>query len=152
MCRTQNKKTHFRQVPLPRAKEQTIPIKLPVTLCPVQPRKLLILLVSRAYYWLTFNLVSTRTYMAFSHRAAFQSVSPQPTLVHAVIPLPRRETALPSVELHRVPDSPFLQSLQVLANSCGASTTPSQFCSVCKLAESTLSFIIQIVNRNVKQY
>lgn len=90
--------------------------------------------------------------MAFSHRAAFQSVSPQPTLVHAVIPLPRRETALPSVELHRVPDSPFLQSLQVLANSCGASTTPSQFCSVCKLAESTLSFIIQIVNRNVKQY
>lgn len=71
---------------------------------------------------------------------------------HAVISLPRTETAIPSVELHSVPDRPPFQSLQVLANFCGASNTPSQFCSLCKLAETTLSFIVQVVNRNVKQY
>ncbi|KAK4810833.1 hypothetical protein QYF61_008805 [Mycteria americana] len=64
-----------------------------------------------------------------------------------------QDFALPLVELHEVPVSPFLQSVQVPLD--GSTTLwhishSSQICVISKLAEGTLCLIIQIINEDVE--
>jgi len=72
----------------------------------------------------------------------------------AVVPPHMQDFALPSVELHEVPVSPFLQPVQV---SLDGSTTLSRvsyfspFCVICKLAEGTLFPNMQIITGDIEQ-
>ncbi|KAK4828339.1 hypothetical protein QYF61_026000 [Mycteria americana] len=76
-------------------------------------------------------------------QAAFQTDSPQSVLVHGVsspghgIPPQVQDFALPLVELHEVPVSPFLQ--------------PVEFCIISKLAECAPCPIIQAIMKDAEQ-
>ena len=87
-------------------------------------------------------------------KAAFQPVGPQHVLVDGVVPPQVQDFALPLVEQHEAPVSPFLQLVQVPLN--GSTTLwcigpSSQFGVICKLAEGALCPIIQIINEIVQQ-
>ncbi|KAK4832711.1 hypothetical protein QYF61_025172 [Mycteria americana] len=87
-------------------------------------------------------------------QAAFQLGGPQHVLVHGIVPLQVQDFALPLVEPQEVPVSPFLQAVEIPLD--GSPTLwcirhLSQFCVISRLAESTLSPIIQIINEDIKQ-
>jgi len=77
---------------------------------------------------------------AFSAKLFPSWAAPQYVLVHGVVSPQVQNFALPFVDLHEVPISPFLQPLQVLLDG---SATPwhisysLQFCVNGKLAEGT---------------
>ncbi|KAK4831783.1 hypothetical protein QYF61_019096, partial [Mycteria americana] len=77
-------------------------------------------------------------------KAAFQLCSPQHLRVHGVVPPQVQDFALPLVELHEVPASPFLQPVQVPLD--GSTTLwcishSSQCGVICKLAERQLKWL-----------
>ncbi|GAB0175715.1 cAMP-dependent protein kinase inhibitor alpha [Grus japonensis] len=87
-------------------------------------------------------------------QAAFQLGSPQHVLVPGVVPPQVQDFPLPFVELHEVPDSPFLQPVKIPPDGSMILwfiSLCSQFGVICKLAEGTLYPIIQIINEDVKQ-
>lgn len=82
-------------------------------------------------------------------KAAFQLVGPQPVLMPAVILAQEQEFVFSFVELHEIPVSLFLQSIDVLVNCSTAiwCINPSnKFCIICNLSESALYPIIQAIN------
>ncbi|KAK4806786.1 hypothetical protein QYF61_005582 [Mycteria americana] len=88
-------------------------------------------------------------------QAAFQLGGPQHVLVPGVVPLQGQDFALPLVELHEVPVSPFLQLVEVPLDDSMTLwhiSYSSHFCVTSKLAEGTLCPIIQIINEEVKHY
>ena len=112
----------------------------------MQPRIPLAAFAAGAHYWLT------QESQALFCKAAFQLGGPQQVRVPEVVP--PQDFALPLVELHEVPASPFLQPVEVPLD--GSTTLwpisqSSQFCVICKLAEGTLWPIIQIINEDVEQ-
>jgi len=75
------------------------------------------------------------------HRAALQQVSPEPVLVHGVVPSQVQDLALALVEFHQVPLRPTLQPVQVLLNGSTAlwcTSHSSQFCVISKLDGDTV--------------
>ncbi|PKU36748.1 rna-directed dna polymerase from mobile element jockey- hypothetical protein [Limosa lapponica baueri] len=59
------------------------------------------------------------------------------------------------VELHEIPLSPILQPVQTPLDSSTATcciSQSSQFCVICKLAESVLYTIVQVINKDVKDW
>lgn len=90
----------------------------------------------------------------FLCKAAIQSVSPWPALLHGVIPPLVGDLAFVSLEFHD-PVSPFLQPVYVPLSSdhtlCNDSCSP-QSGITCSLARSELSLITLIVNNHNKLY
>ncbi|PKU41419.1 hypothetical protein llap_8284 [Limosa lapponica baueri] len=129
-------------------------LDLLVTLFLVHPRMPLAFLASRARCWLMVILLSTRTPRSFFHRAVLQRVSPQPVLVHGVIPPQVQHPTLARVEFHQIPLCPALQPVQFslygsTAFWCVSHT--SQFCTISKLAEGTLHPFIQVIDGYIEE-
>lgn len=81
--------------------------------------------------------------------SAFQLVSVQHVLVHGVIPSWGQDFAFPFFELHKFPVGSFLQPVKVPQN--GTKTIwcishCSWYCTICKLADGAVSFIIWVIN------
>ncbi|PKU42718.1 hypothetical protein llap_6967 [Limosa lapponica baueri] len=90
----------------------------------------------------------------FLHRAALQLVSPQPVLVHGVIPLQVQDPTLALVEFHQVPLCPTLQPVQVLLYGGTAfwyASHPSQFCVISKPAAGALHPFIQVIDEYIEE-
>ena len=100
-----------------------------------------------------FNLVSTRTLRSFLAKLFPADQSPARAGAWGCSS-PGADFALPLVELHEPPVSPFFQPVKVPLDG---STTfwsinhSSQFCVISRLAEGTLCPIIQIINEGIKQ-
>ncbi|KAK4832039.1 hypothetical protein QYF61_020554 [Mycteria americana] len=104
--------------------------------------------------WLMFNSVSTRIPQVLFCQAAFQLAGPQHILVPGVVPSQVQDFALFLVELHEIPVGPLLQPVEVPLNGSTVIwciSHSSQFGVICKLAESTLYPVIQMINEDVKQ-
>ena len=116
----------------------------------MKPRMLLVTFAVRAHCWLVFKFLSTRT----PSTKLLSTRSPAYTGSWSYSS-PGAGVVSPSVELHEVPFSSFLQPVEVpLKGSTPIWCTrpSSQFRIICKYAKGALYSIIQIINEEVKQY
>ncbi|KAK4813467.1 hypothetical protein QYF61_006258 [Mycteria americana] len=87
-------------------------------------------------------------------QAAFQPLFPKPVALHGVAVAQVQDPALGLVEPHTIGPSPSIQPVQVPLQSLPPLkqiNTPTQLGVICKLTESTLDPLIQIIDKDIKQ-
>lgn len=97
-------------------------------------------LCHKIYCWLMVTSLATRP---FSERTAFHPVVSQYVLVPGVTPPQVQDLSFPHTECHDFPLGSFLQSVKVPSN--GGTTNSFHFCTIQKLANSTVSLFRSIV-------
>lgn len=93
------------------------------------------------------NLVLTRSLRAFFKKADFHLISLYNVLLYGVVLPQVHYFAVPLVEHHQVPVSPFLQLIDGSVTFWGISHS-FQLRVICKLAKGTLCSIIKIINED----
>ncbi|KAK4829778.1 hypothetical protein QYF61_006577 [Mycteria americana] len=87
-------------------------------------------------------------------QAAFQPLFPKPVALHGVAVAQVQDLALGLVKPHTIDLGPLIQPVQVPLQSLPTLkqiNTPTQLGVICKLTESTLHPLIQIIDKDVKQ-
>ncbi|KAK4832009.1 hypothetical protein QYF61_020447 [Mycteria americana] len=86
--------------------------------------------------------------------AAFQPLFPKPVALHGVVVTQAQDLALGLVKPHTIDLGPSIQPVQVPLQSLPTLkqiNTPTQLGVICKLTESVLDPLIQIIDKDVKQ-
>ncbi|KAK4824048.1 hypothetical protein QYF61_009639 [Mycteria americana] len=86
--------------------------------------------------------------------AAFQPLFPKPVALHGVVVTQVQDLALGLVKPHTIGLGPWIQPVQVPLQSLPTLkqiNTPTPLGVVCKLTESTLDPLVQIIDKDVKQ-
>jgi len=99
--------------------------------------------MARAYYWLTFNLVSAKIPRPCLQRSFLVGL-PQQVLVPEVVPSQVQEFALSHIQLLDVLIGPFFQPLNVPLDgntTLWCTSHSSHFCVMCKLAKGTICLL-----------
>ncbi|KAK4807092.1 hypothetical protein QYF61_018433 [Mycteria americana] len=83
-------------------------------------------------------------------QAAFQPLFPEPVALHGVVMTQVQDPALSLVEPHTIDLGPSIQPVQRLP-TLKQINTPTQLGVICKLTESTLDPLVQIIDKDIKQ-
>ncbi|KAK4829782.1 LOW QUALITY PROTEIN: hypothetical protein QYF61_006581 [Mycteria americana] len=86
------------------------------------------------------------------HRAAFQPLCPKPVALHGVVVTQVQDLALGLVEPYTIDLGPSTHPVQIaLLPTLQQINTPTQLGVICKLTESALGPLIQVVDKDIKQ-
>lgn len=116
----------------------------------IQPRMLFVFCAIKTHCCLIFKMVVHQDLHIFFSKAAFYPVGHLRLLVHGVIPHQRQDFSYPCMRFFLV-----LQPVQLSLNGSifvWYINHSSQFRTICKFAEGTLSPIIQVINKEVEWY
>ncbi|PKU49363.1 hypothetical protein llap_402 [Limosa lapponica baueri] len=91
-------------------------------------------------------------HLSYEDRSALQPLFPKPVMLHGVIVTQVQDPALNLVEPHTIGLSPSIQPVQIPLQSLPTLkqiNTPTQLGVACKLPESVLKPLVQIINKNI---
>ena len=121
----------------------------------MQSKRLLAFFAARTHSRLMVNLLFARTLRACYAKVLSSHSAPSPYWCKELF-LPKGRTwEFPFAELHENPVRPFLQLVELPPNGSTTlccSSQSSHFCIICKLLESALCPIVQVINEDVNQH